>query len=431
MSADILRAIQDANMIFVSAQPDTIYFHWQVELYLYQFKQHGILDRCYAIFGYKGNGPSAYVTNLAKKYPNVLSYKDDRVEKTYVPSIRPHILAKFFKDRPELGNNVFYHDSDIFLVKLPRFDLMLNDTVGYLSDTISYIGYNYIRDCGILYKAKYPELPDDDIFHKMCSCMNIDPELIQSNEANSGGAQYLLKNIDSQFWLDVETSCNQLYRLFLDYEKLYSLENPIQKWTADMWAVLWNYWKRGGKTVIHKELDFSWAVSSSNDFFSKNIFHLAGVTEKLAHDKFFKSKYTGKNVFEEYLHNTSIFNHVSKDNASYEYIQVLKKYVHSEYSSFKTEQTKSIQRFRIVTKLPESDIYYKDSKQCCGKPMWRSSNSKYIIFHNSTSWVLTYSHYEKELGEGSGGIAFSTSYEPYEDNWCKDYSIELLEDVTA
>ena len=199
-SVKAVEAIKKHNMIFISAQPDTVYFHWQVALYMYQFSKHNIIDRCYALFGYTGNKPSKFVTDLAKKYPTVKFYKDTRIDKEYVPTIRPHILSKFFESYPHLGKNVFYHDSDIFLVKMPQFNLMLGDDIGYLSDTLSYIGYDYIKTCGDRYKEKYNNLPDNDIFKKMCKIMDIDPELVKKNQNNSGGAQYLLKNIDSKYW---------------------------------------------------------------------------------------------------------------------------------------------------------------------------------------------------------------------------------------
>lgn len=426
MDPTILKAIQDNNLVFVSAQPDHIYFHWQVELYLYQFKKHNIQDRCYAIFGYTGQKPSAYVTNLAKQY-NIISYKDERTDKSYIPSIRPHILAKFFADRPELGKNVFYHDSDIFIVKMPRFDLMLSDSAGYVSDTVNYIGYNYINSCCKRYKEIHTELADDDIFLKMCELVHIDPTLVQSNEQNSGGAQYLLKHIDSQYWKDVETSCNVLYKLFLDYEKKYPIAHHIQKWTADMWAVLWNYWKRGGTTIVHKELEFSWATGTVNDYFNRNIFHLAGVTTETEKDKFYKAKYTGRNIFEEYIKDNTIFDHVSKHNATYEYISVLKEYV-EVYKNGVTkvpETNKNIQRFKLTLKEGESDIFYRDdTKLCCEKPVWRSS--KYIIFNNSHSWILTYLQYENEIGEKCGGIGVNAYSEPYGEEWNNGYSIEFI-----
>lgn len=52
---EIIYSIKKNNMIFVSAQPDIQYFHWQVEVYLYQFSKYNIQDNCFALFGYTGN----------------------------------------------------------------------------------------------------------------------------------------------------------------------------------------------------------------------------------------------------------------------------------------------------------------------------------------------------------------------------------------
>lgn len=369
------------DLVFVSAQPDSTYFHWQVELYLYQFSKHGIKDKCYTVFGYTDK-PSDYIVGLSKIY-NVVWYKDERKNKTYIPSIRPHILKKFFKDRPELGKNVFYHDSDIFLVKLPKFELMSGD-VGYVSDTISYIGYNYIEECAARYKKKYRNLPNNDLVTKMCKCMEISQELVKENEKNSGGAQYILRNIDYIFWENVEVSCNKLYDMLKKYESTYPIDNHIQSWTTDMWCVLWEYWKLGRKTAVHPELDFSWGVSAVGEYNSKNIFHLAGVTSKESKTMFYKGAYTNKNPIDAYRNNNTIFDYISKTNATIEYINVLKEYANKNGLEINNEHWKG--------------KYVFDGK------IWRSTDGKYIIFWNSTKWVVTASQYESEISPTCGGF---------------------------
>ena len=404
-------------MIYVSAQPDQVYFHWQVELYLYQFSKHGIQDQCYAIFGYRER-PSQFILDLSKKY-NIRWYKDTRdlnAKNYYIPSIRPHILKQFFTENSNLGSNVFYHDSDIFLVKVPKFELMLNDDISYVSDTISYIGYNYIEECGARYSKKYPDCRD--LLKTMCECGNISEDLVKSNQQNSGGAQYLLKNIDSQYWEDVEDLTVRLYSVLKDYEKEYPIDHHIQSWTADMWAVLWVYWKRGGKTAIHSELDFSWATSSIREYYDKNIFHLAGVTNQTAKDKFFKGLYTSKNVFHEYRRNTTIFDHISTKNATYPYICVIKEYVNL------IDPPKEIDQFMMVCSDAWSGLYKKDKKRCLGRPIWRSD--KYIIFHNSNSWILTGSQYENEISAKCGGFSCGNGDEPYDCSWTHKCEIKFL-----
>jgi hypothetical protein len=473
----VLQALRDNNMIFISAQPDTAYFHWQVSLYLYQFSKHGIIDRCYCLFGYKSS-PSQYIQNLAKQYPTVKYYKDERMPNDYSPTIRPHLLAKFFRQYPHLGKNVFYHDSDILLTKLPRFDLMLGNDIGYLSDTISYIGYEYLKICASRYKAIHSSLRDLDIFYGMCEVMAIDPELVKANEKNSGGAQYLLKNIDHVYWEECEKRCVDLYTYLSNYEKRYPVQHHIQKWTTDMWVVLWVYWKRGSQTRIHRELDFSWATGTVDDYNRHNIFHLAGITNANCIDKFHKGRYTNRTVFDAYQKNPRIFDHINKNNATYEYVGLIKEYMAQTAPTAPTaptaqtaqtaptaptEQTAQTAQKRVVksnqtnnrivlatpkqvinvndkknlnesvqskeTKITQFKISTKkfggiyrldDNKHCCQRPIWRSIDRQYIIFWNGSCWIVTYSTYERKIGISCGGIASVNSENPYDDLWNVD-----------
>jgi hypothetical protein len=443
----VLESIKNNNMIFISAQPDNIYFHWQVSLYLYQFSKHNIGDRCYVLFGYTGIRPSIYVQNLMKDNKNIIAYKDTRSFQTkkYIPTIRPYLLKKFFKDRPELGKNVFYHDSDIFLVKLPRFDLMLNDNIVYLSDTVSYIGYEYLKKCGNRYSDKYKNISDDYLVNEMCKVMDIDPILVKNNDKNSGGAQYLLKNIDYTFWDNCENQCVKLYDFFCNNEKKYPIDHHVQKWCTDMWCVLWNCWKKGNITKIHKELAFSWATGTVDDYNKLNIFHLAGITSNNKSDKFHKGMYTKKLVFDAFLQNSKIFNHISDKNATFEYCKVIKEYIQNIYIPYKNSKLrkiypiikqentniknidfKNITSFNIISKYNYNALYIIDNnKKCCGKSIWRSANNKFIIFWNNIKWVLTYSKYISEIGPKCGGIGVCMSEFPYDNNWNIDINIKI------
>jgi hypothetical protein len=404
------------SIVFVSAQPDQTYFHWQVELYLYQFAKHGIADRCYAIFGYRDK-PSEYAVEMSKRFKHIVLYKDDRdlsVPHYYIPSIRPHLLKQFFANYPELGKTVFYHDSDIFLVRMPRFELM-TDSICYVSDTISYIGSAYIQECQGRYKAKYPDLVDDDLLQRMCDCVGLSMDLVKANNANSGGAQYLLKDIDAIFWQEVEQVCQSLYTCMREYDKQYPIAHSIQSWTSDMWTVLWLLWKRGSQTRIHQELDFSWAVWSAKDYYSKPIFHLAGVTtDPSCKGMFYKGAYTNKNIFTEYRRNKALFDNIDPNNATYEYVSVIKEYV---------DASTQVDRFVLDSPDAWSALYRKSDTLVLGMPLWRSDNGHYIIFNNGTSWILTASQYEKELNVSSGGFASSSGYEPYYNEWNPPCSI--------
>ena len=414
--------------IFVSAQPDSPYFHWQLEIYLYQFATHGIIDRCYALLGYRGEKPSDEGLALAKKYPHVLFYKDERnisVPYYYNPTIRPHLLKTFFTDYPDLGTCVFYHDSDILLVQMPKFELLINDDICYLSDTISYIGYKYIDGCQKRYIEKYPSIGQDEVLTGMCNIVGVSVDVVKANELNSGGAQYLLKNTDAAFWTEAEGICQELYSYTKSFHDKYPIDRGIQMWTADMWVVLWLLWIRGVQTKIHTTLDFSWATGSVADYHRKPIFHLAGVVkEKKEHaGMFHKGSYVGKNLFKEYLRDPSIFDHVDRNNATYEYLKIMKEIA----SGTVLEPTKS--RFLLDSAGNAwSSVYQKDeTRKIFNRPVWRSADNNYLIFHNNVSWVVTHKRWESELKERSGGFASSNGDEPYEGEWNIPSCIKILQ----
>jgi hypothetical protein len=418
-----LNALKEHNTIFVSAQPDEIYFHWQVEVYLYQFAKHGIEDRCYALFGYRDT-PSAYALELQKKFKHILLYKDTRdrnIPNYYIPSIRPHLLKQFFAEYPDLGKSVFYHDSDIFLVRLPRFELLLGDELNYVSDTVSYIGSNYIEECQARYTAVHPEAAKDPILTRMCTCVGVSEDLIRQNNANSGGAQYLLKDIDAAFWEEAETLCQKLYTCMNEYDVQYPISKVIQAWTADMWVVLWLLLKRGSQVRLHDDLAFSWGVSSAAEYFKKPIFHLAGVTPKTSEGKFYKGNYTTRNIFREFARDPTIFDNLDPQYATYEYIRVLKEYAQGYTAS-------KYQRFLFNSTDAWSSIYSKDSDVTVhGRPLWRSIDKKFIIFHNTNSWVVTSAQYESSLPPGAGGHTSTTRDEPYDGGWNVPCTIRMLE----
>ena len=306
------------KVVFISAQPDQSYFHWQVEVMLHNFIKNGINPNWIEIlFGY-GDSPSVEGLDLAKRYPMVrfFFYKRSIIDnKGYIPIIRPDILYQHFTKFPELrGETVFYHDSDIIFRELPDFDSMNQDLYWYLSDTVSYIGAEYIKS------------KSDDIFIDMCSLVKISPEVVESNQENSGGAQYLMKGVTADFWRGVIDDTLTLYsymaaresqdRSNLSPDEIVSF-NPIQKWCADMWAVLWGAWKFGAQTVVTPELDFSWGTSDVATYNRCKIMHNAGVTDELKTTHFYKADFRFTHPFDE------DFSKVNKNSASSKYVEAI------------------------------------------------------------------------------------------------------------
>lgn len=286
------------SLRFVSAQPATNYYAWQVEVMLNNFMEMGVNPNSIDIVCWKPNGivPEEW-SKLANNYPaRFFFYDDTRETKHYISSIRPNILKQHWLNNPDLKwESIFYHDSDIVFTKpISEWitDEMITDKKWYGSDTRWYIGHDYIIGKG------------EDILSEMCRITNIDKELVKSNELNSIGAQYLMKGIDFDFWDDVERDSEILYKEITDLNNFKLSLDPsyhtLQIWCADMWGVLWNGWKRGNQTICHPNFDFSWGTSTEEDYHKLNIMHNAGVTNSTS-GLFYKGEWMDKFPYLEQL----------------------------------------------------------------------------------------------------------------------------------
>jgi hypothetical protein len=259
---------------YICAQPAIKYYTWQVEVLINNFIKMGVNPNNIDILCGIDNDiiPDDWV-KLMNHYNSVrfFFYNDIRTDKMYQPSIYFHLMKQHIKHRPEIQNDVlFLHDSDIVLTRPPKFDDMIYGNSWYLSNTNSYINYDYIKSKG------------DDVYDNMCRLVGIDPLIPKLMNSNSGGAQYIVKNTTYEFWDKVENDSVKLYRWFCDNEHLYVKKHdgdyPIQKWTAGMWSLLWNAWLFGHETIVDKRLDFGWVTNNISDVENYPILHNAGVT---------------------------------------------------------------------------------------------------------------------------------------------------------
>lgn len=301
-------------MIYVSVQPDIAYFHWQVELYLFNFLQVGIKpEDIHVVFLYNGSTPSEKGLEIQRNNPliNFFFTKDDRPDKSYIPSIKPWGMRKLLESNLNLiRKQIFYHDSDIIFREKINESLFAGKTIQYMSDTISYIGYDYVKSKG------------EEQLKKMAEAVGISVETIKENQLNSGGAQYILSNTTPTYWQKVYEDSNKLYWL-MDREStkqkdLKEVDFPIQKWCAEMWATLWNLWYFGAQIEVHKELDFCFATAPISDWENTKILHNAGVTESDKHKMFFKGDYINKSPYNEDL------SFVQPQYCSYKYAENIK-----------------------------------------------------------------------------------------------------------
>jgi len=260
---------------FLCAQPASKYYEWQVEVMLNNFMEMGVNPNWIDIVCWKVDGevPQNW-SRLAEKYPARFFFYDDKREtKHYISSIRPNIIKQHWQAHPELMDEIiFYHDCDILFTKPINewiTEDMLNDNNWYGSDTRWYISHSYIKGKG------------DDIMNKMCEIMQLDEKLIEDNELNAIGAQYLMKGLNYQFWHRVEKDSERLFKEITELNNQKVAEDPnyhtLQIWCADMWAVLWGGWRMGKNTICHPNFNFSWGTSNELDWLNNNIMHNAGV----------------------------------------------------------------------------------------------------------------------------------------------------------
>jgi len=270
----------------ISAQPATQYYAWQVEVYLTQFIRLGYNPEDIIVLGgyTSSSGVDKSWTVLKQAFPDVEIHVYEYYDCEYAPAMQSAILYKHFELHPYLSEcALFFHDADFLFTKYFDFTPFLQDDIWYFSDTVSYIGSEYIKSKG------------SAVLDMMCQTIGINRSLVESNEKNSGGAQKLMKNVNKDYWREVNAHSVNLYQLLkkVAHIKPEGHQYGIQIWTASMWAELWTAWKNGYKTVCPKEFNFSWATCHTDRWDEHAFFHNAGVSGP-NRGMFFKADYIDK-----------------------------------------------------------------------------------------------------------------------------------------
>lgn len=270
----VLVKIISTKMKYLFAQPAIEYYTWQLEVSIASLLESKVDPGDIHIVSGRVDGiVSDGFSRLQEKHPDIVwaFYHDNRSQRSreYIPSIRPHLIKKHWRRFPELQDEViFYMEADTVLTKAVPSRYEQTDT-WYLSDTVSYIGHDYIveRDPRFL-----------DLF---CDIVGIDPEVVKENQNGSGGAQYVMKGLTEQYWEKVEKDCVEIFHQGSKLNQEIKADDPdwheLQIWTACMWAHLWNGWLLGYKTECPKDLEFAWATDPKEFLDTRWIYHNAGV----------------------------------------------------------------------------------------------------------------------------------------------------------
>lgn len=275
-------------------QPAIYRFEWELEVTLTRMKKLGIED-IVLLFSRYDRGIPKY---LSDKYGVEVHVYDDRDNRSYIPSVKPYLWSKYLQeDKSRENGSYFYLDSDVIFREIPIVDP--NKNVWYGSDCGHYLGVDYIDSTG------------KGIFEEMCKIVGVDYNKLR--ELNPGsGAQWVICNPTYEYWRKVHHDSDYLYR-YLN-SRTYS---KIQKWTAEMWAQLYNVYFFGLTTETHKELDFTWSTDPVDKYYETKILHNAGVISE-KDGLFFKAKYNRDSPFKADL------SFVDPSRASMKYVEAIK-----------------------------------------------------------------------------------------------------------
>lgn len=324
----------------VTCQPNDRMFNWTLRVQLSNLRKYGLSNKYTALVYWhnrreKQEDFKKDWDSLVADYPEAIFkfYEDPSGELhrlmglvTYIPLLRPWLLHKYFTENPELKDKaILYMDADVVFTKKPDFDRLLEDDICYLSDTKSYIAASYFDS-----KVK-DVLPDKleayeqiDVLDDLMKEFGLNRQIAEANENGSGGAQYLLKNIDAHFWQDVFLGCIKvLLNLRAVNRRFFENEDKgFQSWCADMWSILFNLWAKEYNTKCPVEMDFCWATDKIEKWDKVQIYHDAGAYRKEiepGHKLFLKRE-------PQYVNNVGTpfqddLSDVSKDYCSYNYVR--------------------------------------------------------------------------------------------------------------
>jgi hypothetical protein len=278
---------------FMTCCPDDTYYTWQVHLWLESLKNIGkSQDAIVLLFIPHGRTHNSKWEQVKQLYPEVEFnvYLDDKDQISteyipkYIPILRPYMMWKYFTEHPEMSEKaIFYCDSDILFMPTFDVDKFKDDDVNYLSDTNSYINVDYFDG---MWERALPEKQEEfkklDVVAMMGALIGITREQAERFKEDSGGAQYLLKNLNAAYWFKVMKDCIVI-RSYLQKinREFFKDENAgFQAWCADMWAVLWNLWFHEGFTKVIPEMAFAWATDPIEKLDVCPILHNAGITKQ-------------------------------------------------------------------------------------------------------------------------------------------------------
>lgn len=296
-------------MLYVSAQNDSKYMLWQLCVQLSNFRRLGIEQHAVALIAYDGY-PSPYIDNIRHQTrATILTYPDDRADKTYMPSIYFDLVGKYLAD-VHVTQPILFHDNDIIFREVPAFDVLSADSTHYFSDCTNYLGHH---------------LYDRSAIESMAGVLGMTYDSIAAHPT-SGGAQYFFKTHDAGWWKQLAVDAPRMHRHILTIPPVPG--KRLDAWTAGMWTLQWSAWREGMVTDVHPELNFTWPTYAASTWDTTKILHNAGVAPGQSHEMFHKGSYAERSPFNDDL------SYVSRDYASWYYAQEVRNAAAHFYPGF-------------------------------------------------------------------------------------------------
>jgi len=340
----------------VACVTNELRYWWETAVYLHNLTSLGYQNINILIFVKQNETPLPKWKELQIKFPevNFQIFVDRKIAAignafNYKPLYRLWMLQEWFKLRPELEQDaILYTDTDIILTKYLDFTSFLQDDINYLSwtgnkeRTDNYIGQPYFDSKeSQVEPSKLATFKKIDVLAKMGESTKTTRQIITENLPNTGGAQYLLKNINSQFWTDCFNACCEIKLFLAGLNQTFMKgstptekeNNGWQSFCSDMVSILYTLWGHNKETRCPVELDFAWSTDRLSRVKEVFIIHNAGIVQeynqKVAFEKeyvdtklFFKGKYQTYTPFEDLdVLNEIITNPVSAQFANAVYVE--------------------------------------------------------------------------------------------------------------
>lgn len=251
-------------MKYICAQPETLYYRWQVDTMINSLLQNGVSEADIIILSSKETNEFDL---LKEKYPYVVFLRYTVPTQRYQPAIKPYLMYKYFRENQQ-DEQYFYTDCDVVLTKpLPEFERGV-----FMSDTVSYIGHHYIKSKG------------QEVVDIVCDTVNIPEQTLIDRQDDSGGCQFVFNTLPAEVWKKAYEDSYKLWKNITAYNSInagqYEGTYPLQVWTSEMWATLYAMWYYGYYGKVDARLDFAWSTDPISKLETTSILHNAGVSDQ-------------------------------------------------------------------------------------------------------------------------------------------------------